>query len=288
MSATTTPRGVRTTAGARTGGPTFGRVVASEWTKLTSLRSPWWTALVTVVAAGALAFMFATASSVDPGFEPTRDLATGLMLAQVGPLVLGVLLGAGEFRTGAARTTFTSVPRRWPVLAAQTVVVAGFALGLAVLTVAATVVGVLPSAVSRDLPLRLTVGDTPGILTGMVLLVVGVTLVGYALGTLLRRTVPALVTALGVVLVLPIVLAMAGDPGGGTMGAAPPHSVTAVGTIGAFTPGTAGQLLTTPASYGPMPGMPHLGPVGGGLVLGGWIVLLLAVAAVRLRTRDVR
>lgn len=288
MSATTTPRESRAAAGARTDGPTFARAVASEWTKLTSLRSPWWTGLVTVVVAGALAFMFATASSVDPGFEPTRDLATGLMLAQVGPLVLGVLVGAGEFRTGAARTTFTLVPRRWPVLAAQVAVVAVFALVVGVLTVAASVVGVLPPAASRDLPLGLTVGDTPGVLVGMVLLVVGVALVGYALGTLLRRTVPALVTALGVVLILPIVLAMVGDPGGGSMGAAAPHSVTAPGTIGAFTPGTAGQLLTTPASAGPMPGMPDLGPVGGGLVLGAWIVLLLAVAAVRLRTRDVR
>ena len=285
MSATTLPRAARPAA---TSGPTLVRLVGAEWTRLTSLRSPWWTAAVTVLVAGAVSYASANASSVDPGFEPTRDLSSGLMLAQVGPLVLGVLLGAGEFRTGAFRSTFTTVPRRWPVLVAQAVALAAFALVLGVVTLAACVVGVVPAAASRDLPLVLTDGETPGTMLGMVLFVVGVALLGLAIGALVRRTVPALVLALVVLLFLPITLMMLGDPGVDEMGMARPDTVTAMGAVGAFTPGTAAQMMTVPASSGAMPGAPDLGPVGSGLVLGAWVLLLLVAAGVRLRTRDVR
>lgn len=282
---TTTPRPV---LAARTDGPTFVRVVASEWTKLTSLRSPWWTAVVTILVAGALAYLGATASSVDPGFQPTRDLTTGLALAQIGPLVLGILLGAGEYRTGAFRTTFTSVPRRWPALAAQVVVLAAFTLVLGVLTAVAGVLGVTPAAMSRDLPLRLTDGETFGLLLGTVLLVVGVALFGLALGALLRRTVPAIVTSLVALIFLPVVLMTVADPGSDANGMALPHSVVPAGVVNALTPGTAAQLMVTPVSWEGMAGTPDLGPVGSGLVLAAWIVLLLTVAGVRLRARDAR
>lgn len=288
MSATTLPGTGRPTAAARTAGPTLGRLVAAEWTKLTSLRSPWWTAGVTVVVAATISYFGAKASAVDPGFDPSTHLSTGLMLAQVGPLVLGVLLGAGEFRTGAFRTTYTLVPRRWPALVAQVVVLTGFALALGLVTLAACVAGVLPAAASRDLPLDLSGDGTAGVMLGMVLFVVGMALLGFALGALLRRTTPAVVTSIVVVLVLPVVLMMVGDPGVDANGQALTGTTTTMGTVGAFTPGTAAQLLTTPEWADPMPGAPDLGPVGGGLVLAAWVVLLLVVAGVRLRTRDVR
>ncbi|MFS0704236.1 hypothetical protein AB6N23_06890 [Cellulomonas sp. 179-A 9B4 NHS] len=284
--ATATPHGVPP-ATARTG-PRFGRVVAAERTKLVSLRSPWWTAAVTVVVAGVITYLSAEASSGDPGFVPVDSLSTGLMLAQVGPLVLGVLAGAGEFRTGAFRTSFTAVPRRWPVLVAQTLVVAAFALVTAVLAAAASVVGILPAAASRGIAVDLVGGDTPGLLLGMVLFVVGLALLGLALGALLRRTLPALLAALSLALVLPVVLMTVGDPGTDAMGMAVPHRVTVPGALGTFTPGGAAQLMTTSTSAGPMPGSPDLGPVGGGLVLAAWVVLLLVVALVRLRARDAR
>ncbi|QTE31035.1 hypothetical protein [Pengzhenrongella sicca] len=292
MSTPTTVRGSIPTPTAGSG-PMFGRVVAAEWTKLTSLRSPWWVAAVTVGVAGLLTYLGARAASGDPGFQPLGDLSTGLVLAMVGPLVLGVLIGAGEFRTGAFRTTFTAVPRRGAVLGAQALVVALFALGVGVLAAAASVVAILPSAGSRGIAVDLTAGDTPGVLLGMVLLVVGLALLGLAVGALLRRTVPAVVTALFLVLILPLVLTIATDP---MLGGADPASLVAPaagsttvgGTLDVLTPGSAGLLMTSPASAGPMEGVPDLGPVGGGLVLAAWILVLLGAAAVRLRARDVR
>ncbi|NCT90452.1 hypothetical protein GXB85_05745 [Cellulomonas sp. APG4] len=291
--ATTTSRATQAVTAARPG-PTFGRLLAAEWTKLTSLRSPWWIAGVTLVVAFAITYLSAEASSVNPTFYPLESLPTGLLLAQVGPLVLGALVGAGEFRTGAFRTTFTLVPRRWPVVAAQALVLVGFTLVLGVLTTAACAVGVLPSAASRDVPVDLTEGDTPGIMLGMVLFVVGLTLFGYALGALMRRTVPAVVTALTIVLILPVVLLVGGDLVSGPPGMAPAGEMpaeaelTVVDTLVTVSPGGAAQLLTVPASEGPIEGSPDLGPVGGGLVLAGWTGLVLGVAVTRLRTRDVR
>ncbi|GEK20545.1 ABC transporter permease subunit [Cellulomonas xylanilytica] len=275
-------------------GPTAARVVAAEWTKLTSLRSSWWIAAVTAAVGGAITYLSAQASSVDPGFQPVDSLSTGLVLAPVGLLVLGVLVGAGEFRTGAFRTTFTTVPRRAPVLVAQTLVVAAFALGVGVLTTTASALGILPAATSRGIAVDLTAGDGPALVLGMVLFFVGMALLGLALGALLRRTVPALVTALFLVLILPVVLMIATDPlvGGGDPASmvaseAVPRT-TVVGTLTVLTPGTAGTLMTTSPSSGGMDGAPDLGPVGGGLVLAAWILVLLVAAAVRLRTRDVR
>ncbi|MBO1751078.1 hypothetical protein J4G33_04600 [Actinotalea sp. BY-33] len=295
MSVTSTTPGTARAAAATRSGPTFVRLLAAEWTKLTSLRSPWWVAGVTVAVAAAITYLSAQASSGDPGFQPFDSLSSGLVLAQVGPLVLGVLAGAGEYRTGAFRTTFTLVPRRWPVLAAQTLVVAAFALGLGVLATVACVLGVLPAAASRDIPLDLTAGETPAVLLAMTLFVVGLALLGFALGVILRRTVPAMVTALVVVLLLPVMLTLAGemasepaDPASFSSTGEGPGPITVPGMLLTFSPGGAAQEMTVPASYQPVAGSPDMSPLGGGLVLGGWVLVLLAATGVRLRTRDVR
>lgn len=291
MTAATTTPGARA-ASVTPAGPTFARLLAAEWTKLTSLRSPWWAAAVTVALAGAITYLSAQASSGDPGFEPVGSLASGLLLAQVGPLVLGVLVGAGEFRTGTFRTTFTLAPRRWPVLAAQVTVLGAFALATGVVATAASAVALLPSAASRGLTLDLTADGAPGLMLGMVGYLTGLALLGLAIGALLRRTVPALVAALFLVLILPMVLILASDPmiGGADLSeaAAPTAGTTVTGTLVVLSPGGAGSLMTTATSAGPMDGSPDLGPVGGGLVFAAWIAVVLVAAAVRLRARDVR
>ncbi|WP_454729387.1 hypothetical protein [Cellulosimicrobium protaetiae] len=286
MTAATPALARHTAARAETHGPTLTRVVASEWTKLTSLRSSWWAAALTVAVSAALTYLSAQASSVDPGFDPLGSLTSGLLLAQVAPLVLGVLVGTGEHSTGTFRTTFVAVPRRWPVLAAQTVVTAAFALLTAVLAVGAAVLALVPSARARGIALDLASDGTPRVLGGMALLLVAMALLGLALGALLRRPVPALTVAVLVVLVLPVALVLAADLAGDplTASAGVPSAQAAVNTAVTFLPAGAGSLLTT---EGPVEGAPDLGAWGGGLVLAAWVAVPLALAALRLRTRDV-
>ncbi|CAM3303704.1 ABC transporter permease [Occultella aeris] len=269
-------------------GPTFGRVLASEWTKLTSLRSSYLLGAVAVVVSGALTYLSANASSVDPGFDPLGSLTSGLVLAPLGLMILGVLVGTGEFSTGTFRSTFTAVPRRLPVLAAQVVATAGFALVTALVAVGAAVLGIVPAASSRGLAVDLTGDGTPLVLAGMTLYLVGMALFGLAVGALLRHSARAVVTAIAVTLVLPIVLMLATDLSTDPMApveSGPPPAAAVVNTIVTLLPSGAGSLLTTP-DIGAVEGAPDLGPWGGGAVLGAWILVPLAGAAVRLRTRD--
>ena len=269
--------------------PTLPRVVAAEWTKLAGLRGPALVAVATVLVSGLLTFAAANASSVDPGFDPLDSLTAGLSLAQVGPLVLGVLVGTGEFSSGTFRATFTAVPRRLPVLAAQTVVTAAAALVTAVLAVGAAVAGLLPAARSRGIPLELTTHGTPQVLAGMVAFLVGLALFGLAVGALLRRPTPAFVAVLAVALVLPIALMLATDVAAGptTAPAGDPTALqSAVNTLVTLLPSGAGALLATPPGAGGVEGAPDLGPWGGGLVLAAWVLVPLAAAAARLRGRD--
>lgn len=272
-------------------GATFPRVVASEWTKLTSLRSTSWIAAATIAASAGLTYLDANASSVDPGFRPSGSLTTGLLLAQVGPLILGVLVGTGEFSTGTARATFTAVPRRLPVLAAQTVVTGAFALLTSLLAVAGTVLGLVPAARSRGIPLGLATDGTPQVLVGMVLFLVGTALLGLAIGALVRRPVPAVAAAVVLVLILPVGLMLGSEVGGDPLAASVsetvPPSQAAVNTMITFLPSGAGSLLTTTSASAGVEGAPDIGPWGGGLVLAAWILVPLVAAAARLRTRDV-
>ncbi|WP_235915291.1 ABC transporter permease subunit [Puerhibacterium puerhi] len=278
------PRAARPAAGR--GAMTFRGVLAAEWTKVTSLRAPYWAAAATAVACGLLTYVSANASSVDPGFDPLDSLTSGVLLAQVGPLVLGVLVGTGEFATGTFRTTFATVPRRLPVLAAQVVVTAAFAVVAALLAVIAAVAGILPAASGRGIAVDLTADGTPQVLVGTALYLVGLALCGLAAGALLRRTVPALVGILVLVLVLPVGLSLATD--GGTGPAAPAGAVPAdpASTLVTFTPSGAASFLTAPPGGGGVAGAPDLGPWGAAAVLAAWALVPLVAAAVRLRRRD--
>ena len=268
-------------------GVTFAGVVAGEWGKLTGLRSTWWAALVSVVVSGALTYVSAEASSGDPGYEPLGDMTAGLVLTQLGPLVLGVLVGTGEFSTGGFRSAFVAVPRRWLVPAAQAVAVAGFALPLAVGCVAAAVLAVFPAASSRGLPVALGGGSVPWELAGRVVFLTGLALFGFAVGALVRRVVPALVAVCCLTLVLPVVLTLAVESGGAAFAGEVTPQERAANTVMTLLPSGAGGLLVMPSDALPVAGGPDLGAVGGGLVFAAWALVPFGAAVVRLRLRDV-
>ncbi|KAJ8139752.1 hypothetical protein OY671_007048, partial [Metschnikowia pulcherrima] len=271
---------------ASAGGPTLPRAVAAEWTRSTSSRSSWWAAALTVAVSAVSTYLSAQASSVDPGFDPLGSLTSGSSSAQVPPLVLGVLVGTGEYSTGTFRTTFVAEPRRWPVLVGQTAATAAFASLTAALAVGAAVLASSPSARARGLALDLGRDGTPQVLVGMTLSLAGMASLGLALGALVRRPVPALTAAVLVVLVSPVALVSAADSSGDPLAA--PAGVSsaqaAVNTVVTFLPTGAASSLT---GEGAVEGAPDSGAVGGGLVLAAWVLVPLASAAVRSRTRDV-
>src|SRR5258706_3346791 len=119
---TTTPT---TASTADAGGPFFGfgDVLRSEFCKLRSVRSTYWTLL----AAVAFSLGFAALEAI---FLPSRlsahDKATldgvrvslgGSHLSQIAFGVLGVLVLTNEYTAGMIRANLTAVPRPSPVLA---------------------------------------------------------------------------------------------------------------------------------------------------------------------------
>src|SRR3954467_3448617 len=104
------------------------RVLRSEWIKLWSLRSTWFTlaaALVGVVGIGYLVSYEGRRHYASMGlverltFDPTLHSLFGVYLAQLAIGVLGVLVITGEYATGMIRATLAAVPTRLPVLWAK-------------------------------------------------------------------------------------------------------------------------------------------------------------------------
>lgn len=263
-------------APARTG-TTLGRVLLGEWTKLTSVRSNAWLALGTVTAGAGTAYGLGLFVGPDDGRSGTWVATSGFVLAQMGFLVLGALVGSSEHTTGTARTTFAAVPRRLPVLAAQVLVTTAAALGTALVALGASYVSTMPARAGAAPALDLSVPGAARALAGFVVASVAVALLGLGLGSLLRRPADALVAG--------VLLAIVGDH----LLAMNPGRVT--DTIRALLPSSGARSMQDDATLTALDAAtygPQLGVWGGGAVAGAWVLVLLAAAAYRLRRHDVR
>ncbi|WP_194922585.1 ABC transporter permease [Catenulispora pinisilvae] len=143
-------------------------------------------------------------ASFDPGDVTLR----GVIAAQLLVGALGVVTVTGEYTSGLIRATFIATPQRRQVLAMKalifTTVVGVWCTGLSFV---AFFVG--RSFLTAPVP-PVGLGD-PGVPTAVLgggLYLTGVGLFGVFLGALLRRTAAALAALVGVMMVLPVVLAL--------------------------------------------------------------------------------
>src|ERR1700678_792615 len=114
-----------------TGRAGLGGVIASEFTKLRSVRSTYWTigALIIVGVGIAAIVGFGIASSIHSqpwqkaGSDATQDsLIAFFELGQLIIAVIGAMSITSEYSTGMIRTSLTAMPRRGVVYAAQATV----------------------------------------------------------------------------------------------------------------------------------------------------------------------
>jgi ABC-2 type transport system permease protein len=262
---------------------TQGRVVASEWVKLRSLRSTLYTLGAAVLAVVGFALLAAAAVSgelegpggrqgpSDGGFpvDGTTVSLAGIQLAQIIIGVLGVLLISGEYSTGMIRSSLTAVPRRLPVLWAKTIVLS--AVSLALMLAAIVIAFFVSQAVlaGEDMDASLTDDGVLRALVGAAVYLTGIGVLGLALGALLRHTAGAISTLFAVLLVIP-----------GLLGLVLPDDWAEA--IAPYLPGAAGQAFTSTMD----PGQDLLGPGAGFAVFAVWVVVLLGGAAFVLRRRD--
>ncbi|MFE4213210.1 ABC transporter permease subunit [Streptomyces sp. NPDC056844] len=187
--------------------PGLGDAIASEWTKIRSVRSTMWTLGVMIVLLIGVGLLTAFAVSVsDAPMDETPVLSLGffgVLLGSICVITLGVLTIASEYGTGMIRTTLTACPSRARILLAKSIVF--FLLAFTITTVTTGIVGVLQTAMLD--------GATPDAgfwvrsTVGIGLYVATLGLLSLALGAIIRHSAGAITIMIALVL-LPLVLAM--------------------------------------------------------------------------------
>ncbi|MGW1891089.1 ABC transporter permease [Streptomyces sp. NPDC002004] len=175
----------------------LGNALASEWTKIRSVRSTMWTLgifLALVVGLGLL--IAAETTDTDYTTSPyTIPAFFGLILGQICLITLGVLVITSEYGTGMIRTTFTASPQRHRVLAAKFLIF--FAVAFVVSVVAIALVGLMASGMHSG------ASDKPwaGTVFKAALYVSLLGVLSLAVGAMLRHSAGAITAMLGLVLV---------------------------------------------------------------------------------------
>ena len=215
MAATTQSQPALTALPPASGRAGFGGTLASEFTKIRSVRSTYWTLLALLVvslgigaaATGGTASNWSHMSPADQAtFDPTQTSVAGLFfLGQLVIVVLGALTLTAEYSTGMIRTSLTAMPRR-PVI---------YVSKAAVFTLIALVVTFIAAFASFFLgqALLASTHDTatlsqPNVLRAIIGSALYVTLCGlfaFAVGAIIRHTAGTITAVIGLLFVIPLV-----------------------------------------------------------------------------------
>jgi ABC-type transport system involved in multi-copper enzyme maturation permease subunit len=252
-------------------------VALSEWTKLRSLRSTWYTLLITavatigfgVIASAANASNWTSMSAADKAsFDP---LSTSLLGVDFGVLaigVLGVLLISGEYSTGMVRSTFAAVPTRLPVLWAKVGVFAlvGFAVALPSTLIAFFAGQAFLS--SQHIQIAFSHSGVPVAVVGSAVYLMLAGLLGIGLGTILRNTAAGIATLAAIMFVIPPLVGIL------------PSSLA--NAVNPYLPNNAGAAVMDVTAHAHT-----LSPLAGLATFAGYCAAALAAGAVVLMRRDV-
>jgi ABC-2 type transport system permease protein len=255
----------------------FGDVARSEWTKLRSVRSTYWTVLTAIALAIGLSAAISAGNAHDYKnlslqdkltFDPTSLSTAGLFFAQLALGVLAILVMTSEYSTGTIRTTMAAVPQRGYTLAAKSLLVSLVSFVLATgLAFGSFFLGQL---IFEKLAPSASIGD-PGVARAVIGagLYIGVlTLFAIGLATIIRHTAGAITALVAVVFIVPIVSNLLPD-------AWQKH-------FSSYLPANAGGSITAVVHQ------PNtLQPWAGFAVFVAWALLTLGIGWFMLRTRDV-
>ncbi|MEU5103116.1 MULTISPECIES: ABC transporter permease [unclassified Streptomyces] len=184
----------------------LGNALASEWTKIKSVRSTIWTLSVMVALVIGIGLLVASGTK-DSDYSSTPTTIPGLfgtLLGQLCIVTLGVLVVTSEYGTGMIRTTFTASPQRSRVLTAKALVF--FFMSFVTTTAALAFVAFVSTGMHsgpgvQEPTSKQLVGATLG--AGLYVSLLG--LLSLAVGSMLRHSAGAITAMLGVVL-LPAIL----------------------------------------------------------------------------------
>ncbi len=262
-----------------TGRAGLGGTLRSEWTKIRSVRSTYWTLLVLLgvsigigaaISGGTAANWSHTTAADRATFDATQASIAGLFyLGQLVIVVLGAMVLTAEYSTGMIRTSLTAMPRRVTVYAAKAAVFA--VVALVVTLVAAFIAFFLGQSLLASTHQSATLSQ-PNVLRAVIGSALYVTLCGlfaFAAGAILRHTAGAITTIIGLLFVIPILVHLL------------PHSWYI--DVERWLPDAAGRAISATVSGQD----PHLfSPWGQFTVFAVYTAILLVIGAVVFRKRD--
>jgi ABC-2 type transport system permease protein len=258
-----------------TGRAGFADALRSEFTKIRSIRSTYWTLLALVVVCagiGALASVGAASHANEISkatFDATQQSLAGLYVGQLVIAVLGALTITSEYSTGMIRTSLAVQPRRGTVFAAKAVVFA--AVSLVTGLVASFGSFFLGQALMSGHHLSVTLGQ-PNVLRAVIggaLFLAACGMLAYGLGAILRHTAGAITAAIGLLFVLTVLVQFL------------PHSWQ--DSVNKWMPAIAGSQVWATK---PSPGSDLFPAWGGFAVLAGYAAVAIIAGLVVFRTRD--
>ncbi|MEU7322906.1 ABC transporter permease [Streptomyces griseoviridis] len=188
----------------------LGHAIASEWTKIRSVRSTLWTLgvfVVLVVGIGVAVAALVSNSAAEPDYGDESPLSFGffgVLLGVMCVITLGVLTTASEYGTGMIRTTMTACPSRVRVLAAKSIVF--FAVAFTVTFVSVLLVGLADVAMLGGAR-QPTGAEWLKATVGVSLYVALLGLISLLVGSVIRHSAGAITLMIALVLA-PLVIAL--------------------------------------------------------------------------------
>jgi ABC-2 type transport system permease protein len=304
MAVTTSTPGVRlSTLPPATGRAGLRGVLASEFTKLRSVRSTYWTTAALLVVSIGLAAAIGAGRAADlhsnpgdkAGFDSTQTaLGAFFFLGQLVIVVLGAMVITSEYSTGMIRTSLTAMPRRGTVYLSKLLVFTGvtlvislvtsflaFFIGQAVLsgsgvsaslfhsTTVPMAAQVTPHSTTLFGSFTVTSGAVLTAVVGTALYVTLCAMLAFGLGAIIRHTAGAITSAIGLLFVVTLIIQLLPN--------------TWRWDLMRFFPDAAGRVIS--ATVGP--GNEHLWSAWPQLgVTAIWAAVLVGVGAYLFRKRD--
>jgi ABC-2 type transport system permease protein len=196
----------------------FGGALRSEFTKIRSVRSTYWTLLTLALACAGIGALFSWGEAQHvaslAGTRGGADVAAhahaqavatslfGLLIGQPVIVVLGALTITSEYSTGMISSSLTTMPRRGTIFAAKAIVFGAVALVVGLITSFGSFLA--GQAILSTQHIGASLGQ-PGVMRaviggGLFLTVCG--LLSFGIGAVLRHTAGAITASIGLTFVL--------------------------------------------------------------------------------------
>ena len=239
-------------------------LLSAEFLKLRTTKTMWGL-LAAVVAMTALSVSASVAGVGNLDLQSGEGIKAVLHVAGSGAifvLMLGIIVTAGEYRQRTAVDTYLTTPRRTRVLITK--LVASISTGVAYGAVA-TLVAIATAAIAyriKGLSLPLGTGLAWQILIGAVIYAALFGGLGASIGSLIRNQIFAIILAIAVMIIAePMIFVLSPE-------------------VGKWFPAALGRSLVSD------PGGDYVGPVTAGVLLFGYAVVIMCIAALVEGRRD--